>query len=255
MLNLDVKKLLIREMPSSLTIDGHVFTIKKTTGSTPLNELTLPTINLKFIGEGTPYYRSFDDDHIINDTLNQYQHTCVCTLRFTIAASDSIISASDSIKYLSGTNSYTLQRVPVLDITSVTGFVKDTDYQLSADRTAIEWIGTTPTVNANFTVNYQWINSGFYISHQILDYIMKDINGRVFNLLTPYGINVINYKGAVDLSDIYTNDALSAFSFDIVITYPFTWTTLIENSEIAETIELDLYVDEINAGTITVTNS
>lgn len=254
MLNLDVKKLLLRELPASLTIDGYTFSIKRTIGSTPLNELSLPTVNLKFIGEGTPYYRSFDDGHMYNDTMNTYQHTYTCSLRFTVAATDATINTSSSIKYISGTNSYTLPRVPVVDIIGVTGYVKNTDYRLSTDRTSIEWIGTTPANNATFVVEYTWINSGFYIANQLVDYIMQDVNGRVFDLLRPYGINIINSKGITDLSNIYTNDSLSAFSFDIVVTYPFTWSISIssEDSVLAESIILDLYVNEINTGTIVI---
>jgi hypothetical protein len=257
MLNLDVKKLLLRELPSSLTLDGHSFTIKRTIGSTPLNELSLPTINIKFIGEGAPYYRSFDDGHVYNDTLNKYRHTYTCSLRFTCAAIDTIITTSESIKYVEGTSKYALARVPILDITSITGFVKNTDYRLSSDRTMVEWIGTTPANNITFTIEYTWINSGFYIANQMIDYIMQDVNGRVFDLLRPYGINIINSKGIVDLSDIYTNDALSAFSFDIIITYPFAWSTSIasDDATLAETIILDLYVNEINTGTIVTINS
>jgi hypothetical protein len=252
MLNLDVKKLLLREIPSTLAIDGHSFTILRTFGSTPLNSLTLPTVNLKVIGEGTPFYRSFDDGHVFNNSLNIYQNTYTCTLRYTVAATDKVISASQSIKYLNGVNSYVLAGVPVKDIVSIPTFVKDVDYRLNNDRDEIEWIGNKPSANANFTVTYNWINSGLYISHQLLDYLMKDVRGRVFDLLSTYKINVVKSKGVVDISDIYANDALSAFSFDIVITYPFTWTTSIlsEDAVTATQIDLDLYVNEINVGTI-----
>jgi len=257
MLSLEIKKLLLRSIPSTITVDGHQFAINRTIGSTPLNTLTLPTINLKFIGEGTPYYRSFDDEHIMNDTVNTYKNTYVCTLRYTIAATDTVISTTQSIKYLDGVNTYPIERVPVLDITNITGYEKNIDYRLNASHESITWIGDTPAVNANFTVEYDWIDSGLYIVSQFTEYLMKDVQGRVFDLLKPYGINMIGSKGGQDLSDIITNDALNAFSFDITITYPFTWTTTIttEDASIAESIDLNLYINEINAGTISTTNN
>ena len=253
MLNLNVKKLLVREMPSTLTIDGHVFTINRTLGSTPLNNLSLPTVNLKFIGEGTPWYRSFDDEHTMNDTYNVFKHIYVCTLRYTVAAADTTISDTQSIKYLSGINTYAIARVPVKDITNIATFDKNVDYRLSLDRESVEWIDHTPAVNSNFTVEYDWIDSGLYISHQLIDYLMKDVHGRVFDLLRPYGIDVIDSKSVIDLSEIYANDALSAFSFDIIITYPYTWTTTLADEYLADSVALSLLLENLDSDTLVET--
>jgi len=252
MLSLDVKKLLLRAIPPNISVDGYSFPICRTLGPTPLNTLTLPTVNLKVIGEGTPYYRSFDDNHTMNNSINTYKNTYVCTLRYTIASTDTVIPTTQSIQYVTGTNIYPLDGVPCLDITDIATYTKNTDYQLNVTRDAIEWIGNTPANDTTFIVEYNWVDSGMYITHQLTEYLMKDIHGRIFDMLKPYGIDMIDSKGVVDISDIYANDALSAYSFDIVITYPFTWTTSVssEDAVVAESIALTLFVNEINAGVI-----
>jgi len=255
MLNTDIKKLLLSVTPSNLTIDGHTFTITKTLGSVPLNELTLPTINIKFIGEGTPSYRSMDDGAIITDNVTSYVNTDMCTIRYTVAASDVVIETTETITYKTGTDIYQLHRVPSIDILSVGTFIKNTDYKLSTDHTSIQWIGSKPANNVPFTVRYTWSNSGYYISNQLIEYLAKDIRGRIFDLIKVYGINIIDFKGLKDISDIYVSDVFNAFTFDFIITYPFTWTTTISDLDaiIANTFTFDLIMNNINIDTISYT--
>lgn len=253
-LNLNFKKLLLAEIPSSITIDGHTLPIEKTIGSVPLNKLTLPTINVNFI-ENAPYYRSIDDGAVIIDGGFKYNIVNSGIIRYTVGASSVTADTSTTMIYKTGTDLYTLPRVPVVNINNIGTYVKNIDYRLRSDHASIEWIGNKPANNASFVVNYKWVNDGYFISHQLIDYLMKDVRGRVFNLITNYNVNIIDFKSVVDISDIYVSDAFNAFSFDFIITYPFTWTSTIsdEDAIIANTFTFNLIVNDIDVDTISYT--
>ncbi len=253
MLDINIKKLLISSIPSNISIDGYSFPIKKTLGSVPLNKLELPTVNIKFINEGDLYYRSIDDCCNIVDTTTTFNNINTCVVRYTVASTDVVINTSNPITYKTGTDIYTIPRVPVIDIIKVGSYIKNIDYKLSDDHTSIIWIGNKPSDNTIFNIEYKWINSGYYISNQLVSYLIKDFKGRIFNLIRDYGINIIDCKGVKDISDIYTSDSFNAFSFDFTITYPFTWSTTIseEDAVISDTFTFDLIVNDINVDKIT----
>lgn len=253
MVDTDVKKLLVSSIPSSVIIDGHSFPIKKTLGSVPLNKLELPTINIKFINDGELYYRSIDD--CCTTDINHNANFCninSCVIRYTVAATDVVIDTSENITYKSGINSYNIKYVPAIDITEIGSYVKNTDYKLSTDHTSVEWIGNKPSNNTTFNIKYKWIDSGYYISDQLITYLIKDVKGRVFNLVKDYGINIIACKAVKDISDIYVSDSFNVFSFDVVITYPFTWNTTIseEDAITANKFTFDLIINNIEIDTI-----
>lgn len=220
----------------------------------PLNKLTLPTININFI-ENTPYYRSLDDGVQTIDNGLKYNIVNSGIIRYTVGASNVIADTTETIKYITGTNLYTLHRVPVIDINNVGTYIKNIDYRLRPDHASIEWIGSKPSNNSNFIVNYKWVNSGYNVVHQLMDYLMKDVRGRVFNLFKDYNVNIIDFKPVVDISDIYASDAFNAFSFDFIITYPFTWNTILsdEDAVIANTFTFNLIVNNIDVDTISYT--
>lgn len=252
MLSINIKQIMFSEIPSNLTIDGFSFPIKKTLGSIPLNKLSLPTINIRFIDDGNKYYRSIDDCVSSIDTTTNFVNVNSCILRYTVASTDVIIDAEDSITYKTGTDIYQLQRVPSIDIDSVGAYVKNIDYKLSSDHTSIQWIGSRPANNSIFNVKYKWVDSGYYVASQIAEYLIKDFRGRIFDILKSYGINIIDVHGVKDISDIYVDDSFNAFYFDFVITYPFTWSTTIsdEDAITANNFDFDLILNNINIETI-----
>jgi hypothetical protein len=257
MLNLDVKKLFVASsIPSSLTIDGYSYPIRRTLGSTPIDKLILPTVNVRFFNEDTPYYRSIDDGCKIVDNISTFTNINACTVRYTVATEDFTTTASQSIKYVTGTDVYEILNKPVIDIVSIGTFVKNTDYKLSNDHTSIEWIGNKPSNNSTFNVNYKWTNSGYFINHQLTDYLIKYIKGNFLKTLNGYGIGIVDFKGVKDISDVYGSDVLNVFAFDFIITYPFEWNITLtdEDAVIANTITFDLYANGTNIDTISYHN-
>lgn len=252
MLDVDIKNILFSETPSNITIDGYNFSINKTSGSIPLNKLSLPTINIKFINDGNPYYNSIDDYTNIIDTTTNSTNIESCILRYTVAAIDTVIETEENITYKNGITTYQLQRAPTIDIISVGSYVKNVDYKLSQDHASIQWIGNTPANNSIFNVKYKWIDSGYYISQQIAEFLIKDFKGRIFNLIRNYDINIVDFKAIKDISDIYVDEAFHAFYFDFVITYPFTWTTTIsdEDAVTADNFDFDLIINNVEIETI-----
>jgi hypothetical protein len=191
---------------------------------------------------------------LLDETTNQItsKNTSSCIIRYKVGAIDITLTASERITFEQGTNTYKLTRVPILKINSIDSFIENVDYVLDDTRDSITWIGNKPSDNSVFIVNYDWINSGYFISHQILKYLIEDFNGRIFRILNQYGIDVIDSKGVEDISQIYTNDAFSVLVYEFTITYPFTWTTTlsVEDTVIADNIIIDLYLNEIDCGTV-----
>lgn len=255
MLDYTVKKLLYDYIPSNVSIDNNLISITKTFDKTPLNKTILPYVNIKFINEDTDFVRSMDDLISFSDETTSYTSIKMCTIRYTIASTNVNITSTDTIKYITGTNVYQLKNNPVIDVNNVGSYVKNVDYKLSNDHTSIEWLKNYPSNNTSITPNYQWTQLGYYITHQLTDYIMKDVCGRVDNLLTKYNVNIVDVKPVQDISEIYVSDPFTVFTFDVIITYPFKWSITIseEDAIIANTFIFDLYCNNKYINTISYT--
>lgn len=254
MLKPTIRKLIIDQVPESVSVNGHSVTVNKTVGSVPLNPLSVPAVNIKFVAEGTPYYRSIDDQaDIVNDVLKEQDVRSV-VVRYTVGAKDEVVTSSETFVYSTLQTAYTLSNVPVNQIKSVGSYVNGTDYKLSPNRDSIIWLKQL-TNNTTFTVTYEWLDSGFFVCSELINFLIKNTFGEFRHILAKNGVNVLRSTGIIDLSDIYANDALSACSCDIVLTYTYSWSRALteEDGSLLDSIELDVYMNENLVDTIVVT--
>lgn len=253
MLPTEVKKLLVKSVPSTISLDGSTFEIQKSFGKAPLNTIISPSINLSIVSEGKRYYRSMDDSR--NQISNVITESDVRTaiLQYKVGASGKQLTASDTITKTAATL-YSLSKTPVVDITNINNFEKNLDYRLLDDHETLSWLAPGPALNSTYVVDYNWIEDGYWIAYGIADYLIKDILANMRPVLDPYGIDVFKVGNVVDLSAIYADEAFSACSFDVQLNYPYSWTrTLTEEEAVTlESIALDLIINGHVAGTIHV---
>jgi hypothetical protein len=221
MLNEDAFKFIFALIPSSLMIHGSTQSIQKTIGSVPLNDVSCPTINMS-ITEGAPYYQSLDNCFFDDGDLRTEMDIRTAVLKFKVGATDIQNNVTQTISIEPQTNVYALND-PVLQINSVKNHFSS-DYQLTNDRSAIRWLNNIPALGSTFEINYDWIDSGYWIAHNIMQFIIQNMLGNIRILLEPYNVNVLKVANVVDISKVYANQALTVFMVDVTITYPFTWT-------------------------------
>lgn len=251
MLPIQTKKALINAIPSSIVVDGSTYQLQRTFGKASLNDIVSPTINIAIISDGKRYSRSIDDCTVITDTTVTGSDLRTAIVRYTIGATVQKLTRTETIKK---TNSslYKLAHTPVLDITSIGSYVKGVDYKLENDHETLNWLKTGPAINTNFSVNYEYVEDGYWIVYGIADYLMQDILASLNSTLRQYNADVVKVGDIVDLSAIYTNDTLSVCVFDVQLVYPYKWTRAAteEDGVAIESIDVDLYVNDDFAGTI-----
>lgn len=253
MLPAQVKKLLVKSIPSTVVVDGSTFQLQRSFGKAALNTVVSPTLNLSIISENKRYYRSIDDGYTKNgDTITE-SDIRTAVLQYKIGASTTKLTTSDTLKKTTATL-YTLPKPPVANINSIGSFVKNIDYCLLEDHETLSWLKSGPALNSNFTVNYDWIEDGYWIAYGIADYMIKDILANMRSVLIPYDIDVFKVGNVVDLSAIYADETFSACSFDVQLVYPYSWTRTFseEDAVTLESIALDLHINDYDAGTIHV---
>lgn len=253
MLPIPVKKLLVRSIPSSIILDGSTFQLQKSFGKAALNTVVSPTINFSIISEGKRQYRSIDDNYTKTGDVVTESDIRTAILQYKIGASCITRNAIDTIKK-TDTTLYQFPKVPVVNINSIESFIKNIDYCLLEDHETLSWLTPGPALNSNFTVNYDWIEDGYWIAYGIADYMIQDILANMRSILAPYGINVFKVGDIVDLSTIYADEAFSACSFDVQLIYPYSWTHTPreEDAVTLESIALDLFVNDYDVGIIHV---
>lgn len=222
MLPVAVKKLLFNSIPTSFDVDGNTHSPKKTRGKFVLGEYSSPTINIAFIGDGTPYYTSIGDfEEIQNDTLvNRDVRTTIA--RYKVGANNTQANSTETITHSNGTTTYPLYHTPAIKINSIGPFVKGTDYNLA--NSEIEWIGSTPGDSEEFTVDYDYIEDGYWLTSSITDLLMKDILANLPKTLAEYKVDVQSVSRAHDISAIYSDEQVSALTFDVQLVYNYSWT-------------------------------
>ena len=221
MIDENVAKLIYNIIPSSLTVHGTTQSIQKTLGEVPLNEISCPTINVSFI-DGYPLTRSFDDGYQqIDENTYTETDTRSAIIRYKVGATNITNNTIQTITVVQGQTSYTLYD-PVLKINSITNH-QNTDYQLSINRDAVEWLVDNSS-ESTFIIDYDWVDASYWVAHNVMDYIVKNILGNFRLLLTPFGVDITNVAQVLDISKIFSNQSLTVLTVDVKITYPFTWT-------------------------------
>lgn len=245
MLPIQAKKTIINSVPSTVTLDNVTFQLQKSFGKAALNRLISPSVNISIISEGKRFSRSIDDCIEITDTTVSGSDLRTAILQYTVGASFQKRTASDTIRK---TNSslYPLHHTPVTDITSVGSYVKGTDFVLENDHETLHWLKQGPAVDTNFTVSYEYLEDGYWISFGIADFLMQGCFSNLSNLLNKYNVSVVDVGDVIDLSDIYTNQSLSVCAFDVQLVYPYKWsrTATEEDGVLLESIDADLFVNE-----------
>jgi len=223
MIDENVAKLIFNLIPTTLRVHNSDQIVQRTLGDIPLSEIDCPTVNVSFI-DGGSYSRSIDDNYKqINTYTYQESDVRSAIIRYKVGATNITNNVTETITIRSAQTVYNFKNGPVLQINSITGHAK-TDYQLSSDRYSVEWLRNIPAPGETFVINYDWVDASYWVAHNIMDYIIKNILGNFRLLLNPFGIDIKNVAQVVDLSRIYVNKSLTVLAVDIKITYPFTWT-------------------------------
>lgn len=234
MLDINLQELIYSYIPTSLTIDDSVFEIQTTLGEVPLNSVECPTVNLSFIGNGTPYFRSIDQTFVADDQQVTGGDIRTVILRYKCGSVNIKKTVQKTIMFRAGQVTYPLQG-PVVVINSIEGFTI-TDYRLDTTRNSVTWIGQTPSPDTAFIISYDRIYSGYYLASKIIEYVIKDILGNSRIALATFEVDVLEVNDIVDISSIYSNTALTALAVDVQITYPFKWT---QPTQIGEAVRVE----------------
>jgi hypothetical protein len=246
MLDITMQEYIFGFIPSSLSFNGTTLSIQKSLGNTPLNEVESPSVNLSFINNNAPFYRSIDQGFSQNNNEVKGEDIRSVMMRYKVGAIDTTKTISSNIVYRSGVVSYDI-RGPATSIRSiVSGQTTYTvnDYQLNSDRQSITWISSThPANNASFTVTYDCIFSGYAIASAIMQYLVKYGLSVLQQTLATNNMCIQEAEEVFDISKIYEQQALTVLAVDMLVTYPYSWTWILPPDEVGVPIEEIIFHD------------
>jgi hypothetical protein len=240
MLDIAMQDYIFSFIPSTLTYNGASFSIQKSLGTTPLNEVDLPSVNLTFNNNNSLYYRSIDEGFSFENNVIKGEDIRSVMLRYRVGATDATKTISTNIVYRSGISVYDVMG-PAISINSITSgqtTYTSTDYELNSDRKSITWTGSNhPANNVSFIVNYSCIVPGYVIASAIMEYLVKYALSNLQQTLAAINLCIDSVEDVMDISKIYEQQALTVLAVDMVITYPFSWTYTLPPEEEAVPME------------------
>jgi len=220
MLPIDAKQLLLNLLPSNYNNLDIQRTIGRFNG-----EIQYPSINISFPVEGTTYFKPPGDFEYINNELMYGQEIQTAICRFQVFAIDTKQRTTEEITVIDGQTEYDVSKTPIVDVHNTS------DYTVSSDHTGVEWQTSVPAGTETFTVDYSYIENGYWIASKIIDNLLQDISARFRQELSQYNVDILEMTSTDDISMMYVNENITALTFDIKFIYPFKWSRALTDED------------------------
>lgn len=212
MMPIDAKKLLFNLLPSSYNNTDIQTTVGQFEG-----EIQYPSINLTFPTEGTRYFSPPGDFEHINNDVMYGQEIQTAIGRFVVYASDAKFRTTQDVTYVDGQLEYSLNNVPII------GLYGDPDYTISNNHDSIVWQSNMPADGEIFTVDYSYIENGYWVASNIIENLRKNISANYSRELSKHYVDILDITSTTNISMMYVNESVTALTFDIKFIYPFVW--------------------------------